>query len=362
MPMESTYGDSYLNLCSVRQNLIERYVKEENSQEIMFTVTKVETAIQKMNSGKSLDEYGLCAEHFKFDKDIVSEYITPLFYQILESKSVPLLFKTGILTPVIKKDKYPCLVNSFRGITVAAVNGKLFEYCLLEKSELQFGFTKGLSPIMSSLIISEARADAKRTMSTLFFATLDVQSAFDVVQHTILSDKLLYRNISTTYWLIIKKLYNSLTTTVKWLGSLSDSFALKMGVRQGGVLSTHLHKIFVEDQILELGDKALEFVRGDIYVGATAVADGMVYLSSTPKMLQLMLGVGYRYSRQHHFKIHPTKTKIVEHNFGKKQSDYIWTLGDSQIMSSEDTIHLGLKRTTSNECELNVNERICKMN
>ena len=125
-----------------------------------------------------------------------------------------------------------------------------------------------------------------------------------------------------------------------------------MGVRQGGVLSTHLYKIFVEDQILELEDKALGFVLGNIYVGATAVADDMAYLSSTPEMLQLMLGVGYRYSRQHHFKIHPTKTKIVEHNFGKKQSDYTWTLGDTQIMSSEETTHLGLKRTNSNECEL----------
>ena len=114
--------------------------------------------------------------------------------------------------------------------------GKLFEYCLLEKlnltniSELQYGLTKGLSPIMSSLIITEAKAEAKRTKSTLFFATMDVQSAFDVVQHTILLDKLLDRNISPTYWLIIKELFNGLTTKVNWLGSFSKSFALKQGV------------------------------------------------------------------------------------------------------------------------------------
>ena len=51
---------------------------------------------------------------------------------------------------------------------MTAVMGKLFVYCLLEKlnltnqSELQFGFTKGLSPIMSR----KARAEAKRTKST----------------------------------------------------------------------------------------------------------------------------------------------------------------------------------------------------
>ena len=364
VPKQSVYDDTYLNLCSVRQELIEQHLKEENLSDIMFTAAEVETSIQKLNSGKSPDEYGLCAEHFKYGKDIVAEHITPLFNQILETKSIPTSFKTGILTPVLKKDKDSCLVNSYRGITVTAVMGKLFEYCLLEKlnltnqSELQFGFTKGLSPIMSSLIITEARAEAKRTKSTLFFATLDVQSAFDVVQHTILFDKLLDRNISPTYWLIIKELYNGLTTKVKWLGSFSESFALKMGVRQGGVLSTHLYKIFVEDQILELEEKSLGFMLGSIYVGATAVADDMAYLSSSPEMLQLMVGVGFRYSQQHHFKIHPTKTKIVVHNYGKKQSEYTWTLGDTNIHPSEETTHLGLKRTVSKECEINISDLI----
>ena len=154
--------------------MIEQYLKEENWNEIMFTVPEVETSIRKLNSGKSPDEYGLCAEHFKYGKEIVSEYITPLFNQILESKSVPAAFKTGILTPVLKKDKDSCLVYSYRGITVTAVMGKLFEYCLLEKlnltniSELQYGFTKGLSPIMSGLIITEEKAEAKHTKSTLF--------------------------------------------------------------------------------------------------------------------------------------------------------------------------------------------------
>ena len=180
-----------------------------------------------------------------------------------------------VITAEPVKDKDSCLVNNYRDIKVTAVMGKLFEYCLLEKlnlqSDLQFGFTKGLSPIMSSLIITEAKAEAKFTKSTLFYATLDVHSAFDVVQHTILLDKLLDRNVSTTYWLIIKELYNGLTTKVKWLDSFSESFALKQGVRQGGVLSTHLYKIFVEDQILELEEKALGFVLGNIYIGATAI-------------------------------------------------------------------------------------------
>ncbi|MCG8113153.1 MAG: reverse transcriptase family protein [Candidatus Thiodiazotropha taylori] len=364
VPKENVYENTYLNLCSVRQKVVEQYLKEENLTEIMFTVSDIESGIQKLNSGKSPDEFGLSAEHLKFAKDIVAETITPLFNQILETRSIPETFKTGILTPVIKKDKDPCLVNSYRGITVTAVLGKLFEYSLLEKlnfenqTDLQFGFTKGLSPLMSSLLITEARAEAKRSKSTLYFATLDVQSAFDVVQHTILFDKLLDRNICPTYWLIIKELYNGITTKVKWLGTFSDSFGLKQGVRQGGVLSTHLYKIFVEDQLLELETNSLGFMLGNIYIGATAVADDLAYLSPTPETLQLMLNVGYRYSDQHHYKIHPTKTKIVEHSSEKGSAEYKWTLGENEIKASKETTHLGLKRTASNECEINIGDRI----
>ena len=45
---------------------------------------------------------------------------------------------------------------------------------------------------------------------------------------------------------------------------------------------------------------------GDIYIGVTAMADDMAYPASTAEVLQLILGVGHRYSRQHHYKIHPT--------------------------------------------------------
>ena len=53
----------------------------------------------------------------------------------------------------------------YRGITVTPIIGQLFEKLLLlrlqehmnvNQSELQFGFTKHLSPIMSSLICTEA--------------------------------------------------------------------------------------------------------------------------------------------------------------------------------------------------------------
>jgi hypothetical protein len=71
-----------------------------------------------------------------------------------------------------------------------------------------------------------------------------VQSAFDVVQHKILLDKLLDEQIHPILRTLIKDMYSGLTTRVKWLhvGELSESFPVLQDVRQGGILSTHLYK------------------------------------------------------------------------------------------------------------------------
>ena len=110
-----------------------------------------------------------------------------------------------------------------------------------EQSSLQFGFTKGFSPVISALIVSEARAEVRvNTCAPLFLVTLESRKAFDVVNHTIMLDKLYETGIQPALWSIVKDLYSGLTSKVKWLGELTDHFDILQGVRQGGILSPFL--------------------------------------------------------------------------------------------------------------------------
>jgi hypothetical protein len=96
------------------------------------------------------------------------------------------------------------------------VIGKTFENCLLEKlnlvneSELQFGFTKGLFPLIAGLLMSKAKYEILQVQKTLFIGLFDVQSAFDVVQHIILMDKLFNQKIPLALWSIIDDMYSGL--------------------------------------------------------------------------------------------------------------------------------------------------------
>ncbi|CAC5370461.1 unnamed protein product [Mytilus coruscus] len=268
LPKENSFDNSYLELCQIRQKIVEETFSQNMPSIDPYTEKKVKQAIEYLksadehgicaehlkylNTGKSSDEHGICAEHLKYAQHTVVPALTKIFNKILQERKVPVDFKSGILTPVLKKEK---------------------------KS-----ISTGLWPLFASLIISECKCEISNALS-LYLATVDVQSAFDVVQHTILLDKLLDRGTHPDIWLLIKDFYSGLTSKVKWQGEFSESFNIQQGVRQGGILSTHLYEIFVEDLLKELEENSLGFILGTIYCGAPICADDVALLSSNPEEL-----------------------------------------------------------------------------
>ena len=68
---------------------------------------------------------------------------------------------------------------------------------------------------MASLLVSEAKVESQDKGTHLFLATLDSQKAFDVVHYAIILDKLHQKNIQDTSCLVIKDLYQDLSSRVK---------------------------------------------------------------------------------------------------------------------------------------------------
>ncbi|CAC5392439.1 unnamed protein product [Mytilus coruscus] len=229
-------------------------------------------------------------------------------------------FKSGIVTQVCKKGKDGKILDSYCGITVSSVLGKLFEHALLEKVidqisnvlSQQFGFTSGLSPTMAALLISEAHVNAKRMKEILFLTALDTQKAFDVVNHSILLDKLFQKDIPPEIWETIYEMYNDLTSRVNWKGPPSNSFPVQQGVRQGGIRPTHLYKIFIEDLLKQLEDSNIGLYLGTNYTGCPTCADDILLLSNSDEEMQIMLNVVDTYSKEHQYNIYPEKSLLIK--------------------------------------------------
>ena len=111
--------------------------------------------------------------------------------------------------------------------------------------------------MVASLLVSEAKAGSSDQERTVYMATLD----------SILLDKLFDKDINDTVWLIIKDLYQDISLKIKWVGGLSDSFPINQEVRQGGILSTHLYRISIDELLNILKSKQLGLKIGTICFG-----------------------------------------------------------------------------------------------
>ena len=180
--------NDYLELCELSVSLIRKLQAVKNDSTTPFMEDEVASCIKNLNTGKSSDEFGLCAEQLKAAGDVILPILRDIYNEILKTGTVPDCFKDGILTPVPKSGKDVKFMDSYRGITVTSIIGKLFEELLLlrllehvnvNQSDCQFGFTKNLNPLMSSVICSEAIVEAKMSGKPLYLVTIDTEKAFN---------------------------------------------------------------------------------------------------------------------------------------------------------------------------------------
>ena len=196
----------------------------------------------------------------------------------------------------------------------------------------------------------------------IFFSltTLNSQNEFDVVSHQILLDKLYYLGLDFEYW----DLHDGITSTVKWQGDTSLSFSIDQGGRQGECLSTHLYEQYINEILSELEKHSMGISIGNTYAGCPSCADDIVLLSNDQNEMQEMLSTVYDYSSDHRFLIHPIKSNTIVKSINKRNGERIqettenFTLGNNTMEFKFETTHLGLRRTTSEENKINVNDRI----
>ena len=115
----------------------------------------------------------------------------------------------------------------------------------------------------------------------------------------------LYYEVPPEIWKVIQDLYSDMSSQVKWNGHTSKHCNIKQGVRQGGVLSTHLYKSYINDLPLELEKRGLGLTIGLEYCGSPLCADDIVLMSTDDEEIQTMLDIAYKYSCQHRHNIHP---------------------------------------------------------
>ncbi|CAC5365303.1 unnamed protein product [Mytilus coruscus] len=178
--------------------------------------------ILSFKNGKSPGELNKSAEHLKYGGSLLISVLAFIINFLFKHVHIPALIKSGIVCPVFKNGGKPKDdSNSYRKITITSSVGKVVEKIhlsrnedkiLVKQSNLQKGLTKGGSPCIAALIITELIIEAKKKKSE---KSLRYIMAFGPLK----------RNCKTglegNNWLFFENWYTELTSKVKWKGELS---------------------------------------------------------------------------------------------------------------------------------------------
>ena len=106
----------------------------------------------------------------------------------------------------------------------------------------------------------------------------------------------------------------------KWGPTVSASFSVRNGVKQGGILSPFLFNVYLDGLSVKLNETDVGCLIGGKKINHIMYADDIVLLAPSSKGLQTLLNICQMYSMSHFIKFNTVKSKILvirSHSFLK---------------------------------------------
>ena len=315
---------------------------------VSVTEEQVVKSIKRLKLGRSHGHDGVQSEHLRYAlgtgvEKILSEILTICgIYSVL-----PESFVIGLLVPILKKPTLdPSVPKSYRPIIVSSVFSKILEYVILDSvqnykpHDLQFGFVEQRNTNMAICISRDVIEHFNRRGSAVYTCTLDAEMAFDGIPHCVLLQRAI-GIIPDPWWHVMFVWYHNLVVKVKWNGSLSNTFKIEKGTRQGGLTSPLLFNLFYYDLVESLSNCHGGIkVKGHSY-NVFAYADDILLTSSTCTGLQKLIDVANDYLSDHGLNFNAGKSKCKI--FGKcfLEPHPSWNLGGNILECTESFEYLG---------------------
>ena len=187
---------------------------------------------------------------------------------------------------------------------------------------------------------------AKKQKQGLYACFIDLQKAYDTVNHNALWYKMLKMGISTKFVKIVQNIYKNSISNIKLDGRLSETFQIKRGTRQGCNLSPNLFNIFINDLPEILNTNSLDPITlHEQKINILMYADDMVVLSKSSKGLQKSLDVIANYTIKWGLHINIGKSKILIFNKKINTNEMQFKINNINLERVDSYCYLGLVMT-----------------
>ena len=265
--MAESFNDFFVNIGNMVEDKIPKgtknfrtYLKNKNLDNLLLSPVdsiEVDSMISSSKSNKACGPNSIPSKILKSYKNYLIEPITHLINLSFSQGNFPSLLKLANVCPIFKKnDKSLC--ENYRPISLLSNLSKLFEramhnriYKFLEISDvlydLQFGFRKRYSTNHALLSIVEGVREQLDNKTFACGVFIDLEKAFDTVNHKILLQKLDHYGIRgiTNKW--FSSYLSNRKQKVSLAGISSEYREISCGVPQGSILGPLLFLIYIND-------------------------------------------------------------------------------------------------------------------
>ena len=149
---------------------------------------------------------------------------------------------------------------------------------------------------------------------------------------------------------------------MKWEGAISEPFQVHQGVKQGGVLSTDLYKVYNNGSLDRLAVTKGGFRIGEICCAAPTYADDTSPMSDELSPIQSLVSEAEDFSVMEFFVIQPVKSVVLPvpyHMRELKDCDIQIKVDNKDLPVVSQTMHMGIMRSANTQ-ESAVQENIKK--
>lgn len=295
-----------------------------------ITTIEVQEAIRSLQNNKSPGPDGFTTEYYKTFSDLLAPMLRDMYNEAFLVGRLPDTLSTATISLILKKGKDPLSCQNYRPISLLNVDFKILSKILALR--LQRVLPSVISLDQTGFMPDRQSSHNTRRLLNILHSpsseapeivlSLDAEKAFDRVEWLYLYEVLERFGLDNNFIQWVRLLYSAPMASVLTNDTLSPSFSLQRGTRQGCPLSPLLFAIAIEPLALWLRSE-IRFeglTRSDTLHKVSLYADDLLlYISNPSTSLPAILNILEQFGAYSGYKLNYQKSEVFPINLQAKQ-------------------------------------------
>nr|KAG5697688.1 hypothetical protein BaRGS_000573 [Batillaria attramentaria] len=336
----------------VKQEKKELLRNENTNPTMMSPLTEMElnAAIAKLKTKKAPGKDGILSDMLKHLGPRATQKLLLILNQSWTTGKCPDSWREAVIVPVLKKQKDKTKKTSYRPISLLSCLGKLMERIVnarllkhLEENNLlnntQSAFRKNRSTEDQLVFLAQEIENAYQKRKKTLAVFIDLTKAFDKVWRDGLLLKLLRKHVGGRMFSWIQDFLQHRTARVRLDGHTSHRVRLQQGVPQGGVISTTLFIVFIDD----ITDRLSRHISKALHADDLAIWNAEEHLTTATYRIQEALNIVAAWAKDWGVVINETKTVASIFSLSTQPEQAKLQLNGKHITLDDTPTYLGVR-------------------